>query len=222
MRVWQWLTAQQERQWTRPTTVVAVAALEEEVVVAAEMAVEEQVAVEQAMSVIGGSRHRLRHRHRRGANGTPRSCVLESGRWVNLPHARREAAGAIAVVQVCKQQRKQQWRCRFHDGSSGRRRSQCKYAPEGHVPAEDGADVLDPLVAAKLESLVGLMQVGLGRQQQEQLHQLHSFSFSQCSCSHSRQLWQERCRLLWQQRCRQHGQQRCSQRWQQRCGQRWQ
>jgi hypothetical protein len=32
--------------------------------------------------------------------------------------------------------------------------------------------VLDPLVAAKLESLVGLMQAGLGRQQQEQLHQL--------------------------------------------------
>jgi len=228
VRVWQWLTAQQERQWTRPTRVVAVAALEEEVVVAAaeqvttataeltaapaqvqvpmdltaataevqaaadagssqyrqqrmqateewhkaavaaEMAVEEQVAVEQAVSVVGGSRHRRRHWLRRRANGAPCSCVLESGRWINLPHARREAAGAIAVVQVRKQQR----RCRFHDGSSGCRRSQCKYAPEGHAPAEDGADVLDPLVAAKLESLVGLMQVGLGRQQQEQLHQL--------------------------------------------------
>ena len=32
--------------------------------------------------------------------------------------------------------------------------------------------MLDPLVAAKLESLVSLMQAGLGRQQQEQLHQL--------------------------------------------------
>ena len=177
MRVWQWLTAQQERQWARPTAVVAVAALEEEVVVAAteqvimttataeltaapaqvqvlmdltaatakgqaaadpdssqyrqqrmqateewhkavvtaEMAVEEQVAVEQAVSVVGGSRHRRRHWLRRRANGAPRSCVLESGRWINLPHARREAAGAIAVVQVRKQQR----RCRFHDGSSG-------------------------------------------------------------------------------------------------------
>ena len=42
----------------------------------------------------------------------------------------------------------------------------------GHAPAEDGPDVLDPLVAAKLESQVGLMQVGLALQEQEQLHQL--------------------------------------------------
>ena len=140
--------------------------------VGAVMAVDEQAAVEQAVSVVGGGRHRRRHRLRRRANGAPRSCVLESGRWINLPRARRGAAGAIAAVQVCKQQRKQQRRCRFHDGSSGCRRSQCKYAPKGHAPAEDSADVLDPLVAAKLESLVSLMQAGLGRQQQEQLHQL--------------------------------------------------
>ena len=140
--------------------------------VGAVMAVDEQAAVEQAVSVVGGGRHKRRHRLRRRANGAPRSCVLESGRWINLPRARRGAAGAIAAVQVCKQQRKQQRRCRFHDGSSGCKRSQCKYAPKCHAPAEDSADVLDPLVAAKLESLVSLMQAGLGRQQQEQLHQL--------------------------------------------------
>jgi len=120
-------------------------------------------------------RSRRRHRVRRRANGAPRSCVLENGRWINLPRARRAAADTIAVVQVRKQRRKQQCkqqRCRFNDGSSGCKRSQCRFAPTGHAPAVDGPDVLDPLVAAKLESLVGLMQAGLGRQQQEQLHQL--------------------------------------------------
>ena len=97
--------------------------------------------------------------------------MLESGRWINLPRARRAAADTINVVQVRKQQRKQQQRCRFNDGSSRCRRSRCKCAPEGHAPAEDGPDVLEPLVAAKLESLVGLMQAELA-QQQEQLHQL--------------------------------------------------
>ena len=140
--------------------------------VGAVMAVDEQAAVEQAVSVVGGGRHRRRHRLRRRANGAPRSCVLESGRWINLPRARRGAAGAIAAVQVCKQQRKQQRRCRFHDGSSGCRRSQCKYAPKGHAPAEDSADVLDPLVAAKLENLVGSVQAGLEQRQQEQLQRL--------------------------------------------------
>jgi len=115
---------------------------------------------------------RRRRRIRRRANGAPRSCVLESGRWINLPRARRAAAGTIAAVDVCKQQHKQQRRCRFHDSSGSCKRSKCKFAPAGHAPAEDGPDVLDPLVAAKLESLVGLMQAGLGRQQQEQLHQL--------------------------------------------------
>jgi hypothetical protein len=120
-------------------------------------------------------RSRRRHRVRRRANGAPRSCVLENGRWINLPRARQAAADTIAVVQVRKQRRKQQCkqqRCRFNDGSSGCKRSQCRFAPTGHAPAVDGPDVLDPLVAAKLESLVGLMQAGLGRQQQEQLHQL--------------------------------------------------
>ena len=212
--------------------------------VAAEMAVEEQVAVEQAVSVVGGSRHRRRHRLRRRANGAPRSCVLESGRWINLPRARREAAGAIAVVQVRKQQRKQQRRCRFHDGSSGCRRSQCKYAPEGHAPAEDGADVLDPLVAAKLESLVGLMQAGLGRQQQEQLHQLQlqfqsvqpqadsSGSRDAGSCG-SRDAGNDGSRDAGSGGSRDAGNggsrdagsggsRRCRQLWQQRCRQRWQ
>ena len=57
---------------------------------------------------------RRRHRVRRRANGAPRSCVLESGRWINLPRARRAAAGTIAAMDVRKQQR----RCRFHDSSA--------------------------------------------------------------------------------------------------------
>jgi len=114
---------------------------------------------------------RRRHRVRRRANGAPRSCVLESGRWINLPRARRAAAHTIAVVQVRKQRRKQQ-PCRFNDSNSGCKRSQCRYAPAGHAPAVDGADVLDPLVAAKLENLVGSVQAGLEQRQQEQLQRL--------------------------------------------------
>ena len=55
------------------------------------------------------SRRRRRIRHR--ANGAPRSCVLESGKWINLPRARRVADVRVTAVRARKQQR----RCRFHD-----------------------------------------------------------------------------------------------------------
>ena len=122
-------------------------------------------------------RSRRRYRIRNRANGAPSSCVLESGRWTNLPRARRAAADTIAAVQVRKQQ--QQWRCRFHDVSSGCRRSRYEYAPEGRAPAEGGPDVLDPLVAARLKSLVGLVQAGLAQQQLHQLQLLFQLTQSQ-------------------------------------------
>merc|ERR1712166_384092 len=127
-------------------------------------------AAEDGLAVRRGSKRR--HRIRLRANGAPRSCVLQSGRWINLLRARRAANDTIAAVQVRKQQHKQQRQCRFNDSGSGCRRSQCKYAPAGHSPAVDGPDVLDPLVAAKLESLVGSVQAGLEQRQQEQLQRL--------------------------------------------------
>jgi hypothetical protein len=138
------------------------AAMTTERVVAVAAATEGQSAAEghQQLEKQQQRASRRRHRVRRKANGAPRSCVLESGRWINLPRARRAAAHTIAVVQVRKQRRKQQL-CRFNDSSSGCKRSQCRYAPAGHALAVDGPDVLDPLVAAKLESLVGSVQAGL-------------------------------------------------------------
>jgi len=149
------------------------AAVATEMVVVAAAAAEGQSAAEEQQQPEKQQQRasRRRHRVRRRANGAPRSCVLESGRWINLPRARRAAAHTIAVVQVRKQRRKQQ-PCRFNDSNSGCKRSQCRYAPAGHAPAVDGADVLDPLVAAKLENLVGSVQAGLEQRQQEQLQRL--------------------------------------------------
>ena len=149
------------------------AAVTTETVVAAAAATKVQSATEgqQQLEKQQQRASRRRHRVRRRANGAPRSCVLESGRWINLPRARRAAAHTIAVVQVRKQRREQQL-CGFNDSSSGCKRSQCRYAPAGHAPAVDGPDVLDPLVAAKLESLVGSVQAGLEQRQQEQLQRL--------------------------------------------------
>ena len=57
--------------------------------------------------------------------------------------------------------------CRFHNGTSGCKRSQCKFAPAGHAPAVDGLDVLDPLVEAKLEELSQRLQIKFDRQFKE-------------------------------------------------------
>ena len=93
-------------------------------------------AAEDELAVRRGSRRR--HRIRRRGNGALRSCVLQSGRWINLPRARRAANDTTTAVQVRKQQHEQQRQCRFNVSGSGCRRSQCKYAPAGHAPAIDG------------------------------------------------------------------------------------
>jgi len=107
--------------------------------------------------------NKRRRRIRRRANGAPRSCVLESGRWINLPRARRVTDVRVTAVRAQKQQRC----CRFHNGTSGCRRSQCKFAPAGHAPAVDGPDVLDPMVEAKLEGLGHQLQIKFDRQFKE-------------------------------------------------------
>ena len=77
---------------------------------------------------------RHRHRIRRRANGAPRSCVLESGRWINLPRARRAAVDAMPAVQksphtvtvAAVQEAVQQ--CRFYL-IGGCTRNQCTFGP---------------------------------------------------------------------------------------------
>ena len=149
------------------TTAVSVSAVAESGA-AAPAAAEGEAAPTATDEAAAALKHnRRRHKVRRRANGAPRSCVLESGRWINLPRARRAAAGTIAAVDGRKQQRKQQRRCRFHDSSASCRRSKCKYAPRGHAPAEDGPDVLDPQVEAKLEGLGHQLQIKFDRQFKE-------------------------------------------------------
>ena len=113
---------------------------------------------------------RHRHRIRRRANGAPRSCVLESGRWINLPRARRAAVDTMPAVQksphtvtvAAVQEAVRQ--CRFHL-TGGCTRSQCTFGPPGHAPVLDGADRLDPLVMAGL----GRLRAQLHSQQHRQM-----------------------------------------------------
>ena len=91
---------------------------------------------------------RRRHRVRRRANGAPRSCALENGRWVNLPRARQKTPLMVASISKCNRTR-----CKFNDSLHGCQRSNCKYPPAGHAPEVDGPDVLDPMVESELDKL---------------------------------------------------------------------
>ena len=98
-------TRKRLRQWRQTQRAATGRTVVAAVVVAAVAAVGEAAAPTAAEAAGGASkRSRRRRRIRRRANGAPRSCVLESGRWINLPRARRAAAGTIAAVDVCKQQ----------------------------------------------------------------------------------------------------------------------
>ena len=129
----------------------------EQPAVAAEMAREDQpaaaagelsAAAGDQLAIGRGSRRRRRHRIRRRTNGAPRSCVLESGRWINLPKARQRTALMVASVSKCNRAR-----CKFNDSLHGCQRSNCKYPPAGHAPEVDGPDVLDPMVESELDKL---------------------------------------------------------------------
>ena len=91
---------------------------------------------------------RRKHRVRRRTNGAPRSCVLENGRWVNLPRARQKTPLMVASISKCNRTR-----CKFNDSLHGCQRSNCKYPPAGHAPEVDGPDVLDPMVESELDKL---------------------------------------------------------------------
>ena len=91
------LLVQHWREQKVAAKVAAPVAAEMQATVAAEP--DTVVAAEPAMASIGRSRRR--HRVRRRANGAPRSCVLQSGRWINLPRARRAATDTIANDSCC-------------------------------------------------------------------------------------------------------------------------
>ena len=139
----------------------------EQPAIAAEMAREDQPAGELSaaagdqLAIRRGSRRRRRHRIRRRTNGAPRSCVLESGRWINLPRARQRTALMVASVSKCNGAR-----CKFNDSLHGcqRMRSSCKYSPAGHAPEVDGQDMLDPMIESELNKLrarVGMLEMQL-------------------------------------------------------------
>ena len=109
-------TRKRLRQWRQTQRAATGQTVVAAVVVAAVAAVGEAAApttAEEAGAALKRSRRRSRVRRR--ANGAPRSCVLESGKWINLPHARRVADVRVTVVRARKQQR----RCRFHDSTGG-------------------------------------------------------------------------------------------------------
>jgi hypothetical protein len=117
-------------------------------------AAETQPAVADRLSAATGDQlavrkgSRRRHRIRRRANGAPRSCVLESGRWINLPRVRQRVPLMVASISKCNRTR-----CKFNDSLHGCQRSNCKYPPAGHAPEVDGQDVLDPMVESELNKL---------------------------------------------------------------------
>ena len=117
-------------------------------------AAETQPAVADRLSAATGDQlavrkgSRRRHRIRRRANGAPRSCVLESGRWINLPRVRQRVP--LMVASISKFNRT---RCKPNDSLHGCQRSNCKYPPAGHAPEVDGQDVLDPMVESELNKL---------------------------------------------------------------------
>ena len=123
-------------------------AIAAEVVRGGQPATADELSAAAEIQLAVGRAIRRRHRVRRRANGAPRSCALENGRWINLPRARQRVPLMVASVSKCYRTR-----CKFNDSLKGCQRSNCKYPPAGHAPELDGQDVLDPMVELELDKL---------------------------------------------------------------------